>query len=408
MSFLPGSLDNDQIAQTGGNLFSGIPKASEDLAFSRADGPIEEALASVGSFGVNQIIDSMFQNEGKNVIPPQYSGETDIEIKEKDFWDTYSFANSKFFNETLLDNNVRYHKNHPMTKSLFLIDFEFNQAIANDPRLQNTYPKSMAFNLKNMTMPKATISTQKIPSYNIDKIITQKIDYEPISCSFGDIYTAYKPDNSLVSMLDFFQQYMSYYFNDFVADDQNLHYGYASGREFKQFIDNISIYFFWADGCRKIRLRNPMITSIAYEDLDYENDEQMKLNMDISYEYIDMHNLNISFDEFINSAGSLLNEVKNNVKSSNLDNPYFNDERLESGVSFEDDQRSQNLDNPAAQSLIRLAEIGELDITEDLINSENPLLQTVGTNVQNEGTNIISGATETGFSEIGDATNGLL
>lgn len=404
MSFLNSSENNNDSNFNAGGIADGLVKSGSELLFQEAEGPREEALAALGSFGAQAVTDFFF-GEDKNIIPEQYTGNTDIDIQEKQFWDTYNFVNKNLFSDTVVENKVQYQKNHPMTKSMFLVDFEFNKNIVNDSRLNVTYPKSMSFLLKSMTMPKATIETEKIPAYNVRKTFPSRITYEPVTCTFGDIYTAYRSENSMISLLDLYQQYMSYYFNDFVKDnDNNLHHGFASGRDEKYFIENISIYFFWADGSRKIRLRNPFIKEFDYQDLDYTTDEQMTVSTSIEYEYLDMHELNMTFDQFLDAAEHLLNDVNSNLKDNSLSNPFTNLEALQPGLSPNDDQRSANLDNPLAQTALSLFEVEGVNFASDYLGSDNPL-------ISNAANSVVGGSVGVAGNVLGaatDATSGLL
>lgn len=378
MSFLEGSQNTflDSALSRSGEFVGGLQKSVGEIANQRANGRREKALAALGAAGARSIIGNVFGADEGQSIPPAYEGNTDIEVPERDLWDTYQFANNFFFNETVLDDDTRYHNSHPMVRSMFLVDFEFNQNISTDLRMGTSYPRSMSFMLRGMDMPKPTIETHKINSYNHRKVFPKSMTYPPFNCRFGDITTTYREGNANISLMDLMQQYMSFYSNDFVKDNTTLHSGMASGRSEKNFIENINIYFFWSDGAKKITIRNPMITEFTYDSLDVTSDEQMTVSCNIEYEYIDMSKINITYDQFIEAAGRLADEIRDGLLfDTNIDNPYVDSDLLNPGEQAIDDSRRVELDNVAAQTALRLAELELLDAAGDGLRSSNPLVR---------------------------------
>lgn len=377
-----------RVSERSGNIFGGIAKGATDQATRRAEGPREEALAAVGVAGVGGIVDS-FLGTDEQAIPPQYTGNSGILREEKNFLDSYSYANDEFFNSVVKDAQYKYNTSHPMTKSLFLVEFEFNNAVnANSKRLTKKYPRTTSYLLKNMTFPSAEIELEKVNQYNHHVNVPKRIMYTPITCRFGDIYRAYREDDDKISIMDLYKEYMSYYFNDFELSETGYHFGHNSDREEKQFINSISIYFFWADGAKKIRVVNPMIKSFVYDELSYENDEQLTATCNIDYEYIDMANINMTYDDFLVQAGAVLNNLSRGLKDTNVSNPYTNDSELQPGDTPVDSGRDLALDNAASQSLIRLAEIEAIELAEDSLNSNSPLERAVA----EQGVNVATGA----------------
>lgn len=384
-----GSRDfSSRVAARGGNIFSGLAKGAVDKATQNSGSARENALKSVGIAGVSGIVDSVL-NEGEQVIPPQYSGNSDIERDDELFIDSYKYASDEYFNSVVQDYEHKYNTNHPMMKSLFLVDFEFNQEIAqNNNRLKHLYRNTTSFLMKSMTFPRADIEFEPLNQYNQHKRVPKRITYTPITCRLGDIYRTYTNSEDKISVLDLYKEYMSYYYNDFEQDKTGFHFGHSSDRDSKQFINSITIYFFWADGSRKIKIVNPMIKSFSYDEFNYDSDEQVVVSCEIEYDYIDMSEMTISYDTFVEEASGLLSKLSNGLMDTNVSNPYKNASELQPGTPPTDDTRDTDLDNPATQSLIRLAEIEAINLAEDSLNSDNPIERRAA----EEGINIATGA----------------
>jgi rRNA-processing protein FCF1 len=378
-----------RVTERGGNIFGGIAKGAVDQATKRADGARENALAAVALAGVNSIVDS-FLGTDEQIVPPQYNGNSSTLRDQKKFLDSYSYGNDEFFNTVVQDAQFKYNTSHPMTKSLFLVEFEFNNSIApNSKRLNSKYPRSTSYLLKNMTFPSAEIELEKVNQYNHHRNVPRRIMYTPITCRFGDIYRNYKEDDDKISIMDLYKEYMSYYYNDFEVSETGYHFGHNSDRDDKQFINSISIYFFWADGAKKIRVVNPMIKSFVYDELSYDSDEQLTASCNIEYEYIDMTNINMTYDDFLDQASIVLNNLSRGLQDTNVSNPYANADELQPGAIPVDLGRDVALDNAAAQTMIRLAEIEAIELAEGSLNSDNALERAVA----EEGVNVATGAT---------------
>lgn len=395
MSFLENPFI-DGILERDGNLAGDIAKGATDQATKNSQGSRENALAGLAKNGVNSVVDALIGGGGDQIIPPQYLT-PGIEREYQRFADTYSHANSTYFSPVVVDSAYRVEDSHPMTKSLFLVDFEFNNSIADSNRLKSMYRKSMAFLLKNFTWPRADIEVEKLNQYNHHVVIPKRVMYAPITCRFGDIQRTYNEGNDTVSLMDLYKEYMSYYFNDFVNEvgtdgEYKYHFGHASGREEKQFINNISLYFFWADGAKKIRIVNPFIKSFTYDELDYTLDEQLTLTCEIEYEYIDVKDINLTYDEFITQTNTLLETASEGLLDSNITNPYANADQLTRGVDPVDLQRDVNLDNPVAQTMMRLAETEAIKLAGDSLNSDNPLERAIAEKGVNGAMGAVSGS----------------
>lgn len=360
-----------------GNLSENLVKTGVDKALQRSGSAVDQALGALAIGGANTLINAA-TGTGTQTIPKQYDGHDDLQMQYKDFFDTYRHAQETFFTPTVIDSGYEVENSHPMMKSLFLVDFEFNTTISNDSRLSNIYPKSMTFLLKQFNLPSIGIETKKINSYNKFVIRPEKITYPAVTCHFTDIYTAYRSSGAdKISLLDLMNQYLSYYFNDLSADGDNLHFGYSSDRTDQYFFKNITFYSFWSDGARKITLRNPFIKSFTYDGFDYQDDSPVGLSCDIDYEYIDTSTFNLTYDEFIQSAASMLPDIIDGFNSNVVANPNSNSAFSNPGQSPSDLQRSTSLDNAAAQTLLKLAENKLIDVGSKQLNSSNPLEKTV-------------------------------
>ena len=385
MSYLDKSFSDDIFARSG-NLAGDVAKGALDEATKNSEGARENALAGLARSGINNVVNTLLGENDDQIVPPQYmnspSSAIDIQREQKHFADSYQHANSTYFNPVVVDNAYRVETSHPMMKSLFLVDFEFNPNIANSERMKNMYRKSMGFLLKSFTWPRADIEVEKLNQYNHHVVVPKRVNFSPITCRFGDIQRTYKESNDTVSLMDLYKEYMSYYFNDFVngngaSGESKYHYGFASGRSERQFINSISLYFFWADGAKRIRVINPFIKSFSYDELDYTSDDQLTVTCEIEYEYVDVKDINLTYDEFIEQTNSLLETVAQGLIDINVSNPYSNANELVRGTDPVDLQRDVNLDNPVAQTMIRLAEIEAINLTEDSLNSDNPLERVV-------------------------------
>jgi hypothetical protein len=380
-----------RVAARSGDIAGGIGKGIIEEATKNADSARENALAAVGVAGVTNIMNSILGDEDQ-VVPPQYTGNVDIEREDKLFLDSYKYASDQYFNSVVQGYEYQYNTNHPMMKSLFLVDFEFNQNIAqNSNRLKHLYRNTTSFLLKGMTFPRAEIEFEEINEYNHHRRVPKRISYTPITARFGDIYRTFNNSDDKVGLLDLYKEYMSYYYNDFERDQTGFHFGHNSDRTSKQFINSITIYFFWADGARQIKMINPMIKSFSYDEFNYDSDEQVVVSCDISYEYIDMSEMTINYDTFIQAASGLLEKISNGLYDTNVSNPYADNPELQPGEETVDVTRDAALDNPVSQTLIRLAEIEAINLASDSLNSDNAIERKIAESAVNVGTGAAGG-----------------
>ena len=83
-----------------------------------------------------------------------------------------------------------------------------------------------------------------------------------------------------------------------------------------------------------------------------------------------------------------MHPLSRGLQDTDVSNPYANADELQPGARPVDGGRDIALDNAAAQSMIRLAEIEAIEVAEDSLNSDNPLERAVA----EQGVNVATGA----------------
>ena len=222
------------------------------------------------------------------------------------------------------------YENAPRLKFLFHVYFNINTAQI--PALRNTVfsgtdTSTIGMLVKNIELPKYTISVDTLNQYNRKRLVQKKIDYQPIRATFhddgGDLirnmwynyYAYYYKDpnqpyrgqtatNGSIGPSANRQAGFGYNTRDIYANDRQVNdWGYvgesygdgsqsgnpgtnpASGKP--AFFRDISIYGFNQHKFVEYVLINPMITEWAHDTYSYEQgDGTMENNMTVAYETV--------------------------------------------------------------------------------------------------------------------------
>lgn len=197
--------------------------------------------------------------------------------------------------------------------------------------------------VKTVEPPKPNFDVEVVDQYNKRRIIQKKITWDPVTITFHD------DRNSLIySMLI---EYMSYYYKDFrntEAIDWTLDtvsnlinetdWGYQAQIE-KYFFHCICLA--WTHGGKgtQIRLTNPMITNIQFDQLDYsDGTTPLEISVTFEYEGVRLSSINALLNETLqlNLTKAILDEV------NEIGQP-FDDARFQPGASMPGDDRSLGL-----------------------------------------------------------------
>lgn len=405
-------IDNNDLSRMGNTVANTGKQASNQatarkLAQIEAEGgsEAEKAAYLLANVGAQTLIGKLAGDDEPQKIPDPYLG-SEISTISKEFFKTSNQATSTYFSETK-SGGFAYNTNHPIYKSLFLVDFEFNQEAINNSTLRSlmtsSFPRSMSFLLSNTTFPNVTIDTHKVNQYNKYVPKPTKVSFEPVTMSFTDIYANTKAGDKS-SLLGFFKEYLSYFSNDVVNDKYGYHAGLNSDRSTMNLIKNIRFYFFWSTGAKVITMKNPFINSFKYSDLDYKEDDVLSLNMTFDYERVDVSSLELSLDDFVDQTAHLMNEV---IAGYDPNFPSDAESNLNSSLLkpapsdfLDDEQRDIGLDNPVAQIMLRLAEVEAMKAFGEDLNSDDPLKNAVANGAFSIGKDVLGGATSSAISAV--------
>lgn len=393
MSFI-----NDLVGDNGGgsglagrlgNTVANTAKASasaivENKLAAESD-PVKRAAIVLAGAGAQYLLDKALAKD-RQKIPKPYMGDP-VELRQQTYIKTPEHTYNTYFRPRYANDHI-YNDSHPMYSSLFLVDFVFNQEILEDVGsnplsglFKSGFPLSTSFLLKSSTFPKVNMEYTKINQYNKYVYRHKKLTYEPVTMAFTDIYTPVSDDNvKRVSMMNFMKEYLSYYSNDITNSEHSLMHGISSDRKHYNFISKINIYMFWNSGTKMISLINPTIQNFTYSELSYEDDNPVSVSCGIDYEYLEMSNLDITTDEFMELASHLLDDVADGY-SPDTDQPIndLDSDALQPMDSsrFKDAQRRIGLDNPVAAMAIRLAEVTAMSKFGNDLSSPNPLKRAI-------------------------------
>ena len=195
--------------------------------------------------------------------------------------------------------------NAPKFKYLFHVYFDINQSLVNT----NVFPdqKLMGLLVKNITLPKFSMTVAEMNQYNRKRYIQTKIGYDPVSITFHD-------DNG-GAIKKIWYNYYSYYYNDTtsaknqqsnmgikntytdnISADQNWGYNgepttspsaQALGQAKPQFFKSIRIFGFNQHSFSAYTLINPIIERFEHDTYDYyQPTGTMENKMTLRYETV--------------------------------------------------------------------------------------------------------------------------
>jgi hypothetical protein len=163
----------------------------------------------------------------------------------------------------------------PKQKFLFHVAFHINKGALRNLTLANTYSTQINMLVKSVSLPKFSITSDKINQYNRKKNIQQRINYEDITIKFHD-------DNlGLINQL--WQNYYGYYYADPGSAGVSGAYDKTAIRKFNHirsnygldngssipFFDYITIYQMAQGQYVSYKLINPIFSSWSHNNLDY-------------------------------------------------------------------------------------------------------------------------------------------
>lgn len=181
----------------------------------------------------------------------------------------------------------------PKQKFLFHVAFHINKGALRNLTLANTYNTQINMLVKSISLPKFSVSSDKVNQYNRKKNIQSKVSYEEISVKFHD-------DNlGLINQL--WQNYFNYYYADSSsagitgAYDKTAikkfnyirsNYGLDNGSS-APFFDYITIYQMAQGQYVSYKLINPIFTSWSHNGLDYAGTGTHDNDATIAYEAVE-------------------------------------------------------------------------------------------------------------------------
>lgn len=372
----------NRAGNTAANTAKGVASGTLSNYLASESNPAKRAAAILAEQGASSLINKI-AGTGTQKSPNPYHGMTEagVILGEQNYLTTPDHSYNTYFSRTTAGNET-YNNAHPMYSSLFLVDFKFNHNVVaggGSDMLRKmmgvTFPMSMSFLLKSMTFPRLAFETVKINRYNKMETRPRRTVYDPVTLTFNDIYTSYNStDARRTSLMTFMREYAGYYSNDVVKSKYGLQNGLSSDRTHFNFLSSVDIYFFWNSGAKKISMVNPFIESFAYGDLNYEADALMNLTASMQYEYLDISDIDITIDKFMELASHLVEDLDYGhtpVASTQTVDSMLDRAALQPIQTVGDTQRRIGLDNPVAAMAIRLAETAALkEFGADLTSSD--------------------------------------
>lgn len=179
----------------------------------------------------------------------------------------------------------------PKFQNLFYVYIDLNPMVAlNDSQNPNS-KYELGILAKSATLPKFSVQSKTLNSYNRKNIVQERINYDPITITLHD-------DSSDVAR-NFWQNYYSYYYRD--ADHQaamyNQPYKYATRAKqewgytpktssTEPYINSITIYSMHQKRFSSYKLIRPTITSFAHGQHQAGEYSPMEHSMTLAYETV--------------------------------------------------------------------------------------------------------------------------
>ena len=205
--------------------------------------------------------------------------------------DTVTLRNYQHATRIFVDGDFRL---SPKYNFLFYVEFDLNPLITN---VSNQSAQEMGMIVKNVNLPKFSISVKEHNAYNRKNYVQTNIKYDPVTISFHD-------DQS-DTVRNFWYDYYSYYYRDPDYADATygapskynsrtaLDWGYtprpavgynnSNGNQPYQYIQAIRIYSLYQKNFSEYQLINPIITSFKHG--DHVNGEAGLMSHDMSIQF---------------------------------------------------------------------------------------------------------------------------
>lgn len=268
----------------------------------------------------------------------------------------------------------------PKQKFLFHVAFHINKGALKNLTLAGTYSTQINMLVKSVSLPKFTMSTDKVNQYNRKKNIQQKINYDDISIKFHD-------DNlGLINQL--WQNYYGYYYADPGSagisgaynrtamkrfDNIRSNYGLDNGSSVP-FFDYITIYQMAQGRYVSYKLINPIFSSWSHNNLDYAGGASPHDNdATIQYEAVEY------------GAGKVVPGDPEGFALQNYDLTVspLNSADL-TGTTINDISSTPSLENIDVVPSIRSSITdNQLRTVNNYLNTRNPNLTNAGNNIAN-------------------------
>jgi len=189
-----------------------------------------------------------------------------------------------------VDDNYRL---SPKYSFLFHVVFDLNDQLSRLPP-NELYHTGML--VKSVALPKFSVDTKTFNAYNRVNVVQTKLKYDPVSITFHD--------DSADTILDFWYNYLSYYYRD--TDYKQENYGQATKYNERQTTDwgykparyastnnsserilkGIRIYSMHQKRFTLYQLINPTITSFQHGDHEQGRNDTMQHTMTVNYETV--------------------------------------------------------------------------------------------------------------------------
>ena len=174
----------------------------------------------------------------------------------------------------------------PKVGTLFHVFFDIDPAVTLDRNDQIEF----GMLAKSVELPKFSIQSKTLNSYNRKAVIQERINYEPISLTFHD--------DSANIVRDFWRRYYTFYYRDAdnqesVYENKNLYdeiqsgnWGFGPTPGTSKFLKSIRIYSLHQKNYSEYILLNPMVTSFSHGTHQYGEYAPVESSMQVSYEAV--------------------------------------------------------------------------------------------------------------------------
>lgn len=179
--------------------------------------------------------------------------------------------------------------NQPKRKFTFVAGFIPNSEAVADNQLYREMVQDNVFLVKTFDPPRLEFDSEVVDQYNKKRIIQRRVNYSPVSIRFHD-----DVDNKIFNLIvSYFKYYYGDAFNVDISDwrlDTISEFVKQGGWGFRAPIQKYffnSIYIAWVNNASVtyVNLRNPMITDISFDTLDYaDGSTPLEISLTLNYE----------------------------------------------------------------------------------------------------------------------------